>query len=116
MRQGIEGGKQAAYALRSAVADACVDLHPDIEVSAKVVANQGGLARAMARDGVLTNPNDLKEFTLGFTQAKASFDFIDVGYGKERADSKLRGEPSMPVGVQHISNGFQKILDGICRT
>lgn len=45
----------------------------------------------MKRVGVLDNPEDLREFTLGFTQGKASFDFIDVGHGKERADSKIRG-------------------------
>ena len=45
----------------------------------------------MKRAGVLDNPEGLREFTLGFTQAKASFDFIDVGHGKERADSKIRG-------------------------
>lgn len=45
----------------------------------------------MVRDGVVNNVNDLKDFMLGFTQAKASFDFVDVGYGKERADSKIKG-------------------------
>lgn len=45
----------------------------------------------MKRVGVLDNGEDLREFTLGFTQGKASFDFIDVGHGKERADSKIRG-------------------------
>jgi hypothetical protein len=45
----------------------------------------------MRRDGCLDNETDLKDFTLGFTQAKASFDFIDVGHGKERADSKIKG-------------------------
>lgn len=46
----------------------------------------------MKRDGSVDNENDVKDFFLGFTQAKASFDFIDVGYGKERADSKIRGK------------------------
>lgn len=45
----------------------------------------------MKRDGSLDNMEDLRDFTLGFTQGKASFDFIDVGYGKERADSKIKG-------------------------
>jgi hypothetical protein len=45
----------------------------------------------MKRDGSLENTEDLREFTLGFTQGKASFDFIDVGRGKERADSKIKG-------------------------
>ena len=112
VRQGIEGGKRAAYALRAAVADACSDFDPEIEISAKVVANLTGLARAMARDGCLDTPSDLKDFTLGFTQAKASFDFIDVGYGKERADSKIRGEFSLDprrVGPEGGEAGFRLV-------
>jgi hypothetical protein len=45
----------------------------------------------MVRDGLIENANELRDFMLGFTQAKASFDFVDVGYGKERADSKIKG-------------------------
>jgi hypothetical protein len=45
----------------------------------------------MRRDGSLSNECNLKDFSLGFTQAKASFDFVDVGHGKERADNKIRG-------------------------
>src|SRR6187402_3533815 len=88
---GIEGGKQAAAALRNSVLDNCSDLTDQIEVMAKVCANITGLSKAMRRDGSLENPDDLRDFTLGFTQGKASFDFVDVGHGKERADSKIKG-------------------------
>lgn len=91
INQGIEGGKKAAYALRAAIAEYCDDHDGDVEIMAKAVANVSGLSRAMQREGNL-HEGDLKDFTLGFTQAKASFDFIDVGYGKERADSKIKGE------------------------
>lgn len=91
IRQGIEGGKKAAYALRSAVAAKCRNRANDVEIIAKVVANFSGLNRALQRGGHVESANDFKDFTLGFTQAKASFDFIDVGYGKERADSKIKG-------------------------
>ncbi|KAF8861559.1 hypothetical protein BDZ45DRAFT_774866 [Acephala macrosclerotiorum] len=57
---------------------------------AKVCANITGLSKAMRRDGSLENPDDLKDFTLGFTQGKSSFDFIDIGYGKEMAGSKIK--------------------------
>ncbi|KAL2075873.1 hypothetical protein VTL71DRAFT_816 [Oculimacula yallundae] len=90
IRQGIEGGKQAATLLRNTVLDNCHDLTDQIEVMAKVCANITGLSKAMRRDGSLDSPDDLREFTLGFTQGKASFDFIDVGHGKERADSKIK--------------------------
>ncbi|WYZ37371.1 hypothetical protein EsH8_II_000877 [Colletotrichum jinshuiense] len=90
IRQGIEGGKQAAYALRSAVAEYVGSQSGEVEIVAKVCVNLSGLGRAMRRDGCLDSEVDLKEFSLGFTQAKASFDFIDVGHGKERADSKIK--------------------------
>ncbi|RYP74499.1 hypothetical protein DL771_002973 [Monosporascus sp. 5C6A] len=91
MRQGLEGGKKAANALRQALALGCRDAD-ETEIIAKVVANLNGLSKAMKRDGCVDSENDVKEFMLGFTQAKASFDFVDVGHGKERADSKIRGE------------------------
>jgi hypothetical protein len=91
IRQGIEGGKQAANLLRNSVLEHCSELTDEIEIMAKVCANVIGLTKAMRRDGSLENPDDLRDFTLGFTQGKASFDFIDVGHGKERADSKIKG-------------------------
>jgi hypothetical protein len=89
--QGLEGGKQAANLLRNSVLQHCSELTDEIEVMAKVCANISGLSKAMRRDGSLANPDDFRDFTLGFTQGKASFDFIDVGHGKERADSKIKG-------------------------
>lgn len=79
--------------MRTAVADLFGEDAEDMEIVAKVVANLSGLGKAMQRDGCLDNPSLLKDFALGFTQAKASFDYIDVGHGKERADSKIRGMP-----------------------
>jgi len=93
IRQGIEGGKSAANALRNSVLEQCSGLTEDIEVMAKVCANVTGLSKAMLRDGSLANAENLRDFTLGFTQGKASFDFVDVGHGKERADSKIKGLP-----------------------
>ncbi|RSL42912.1 hypothetical protein CEP53_011945 [Fusarium sp. AF-6] len=93
VQQGLEGGKKAAYAIRNAVADLCnqsQERFNGIEIVCRVVANVAGLGKALYRDGSIDDINTFKEFTLGFTQAKASFDFIDVGYGKERADSKIR--------------------------
>ena len=57
------------------------------------MANLTGLAKAMFHDGCIDSAAEVRDFALGFTQAKSSFDFIDVGYGKERADSKIKGQP-----------------------
>jgi hypothetical protein len=96
IKLGIEGGKSAASLLLNSVLANCSDLSDQIEVIAKVCANVTGLTKAMKRDGSLESPDDLREFTLGFTQAKANFDWIDVGHGKERADSKIKGTPCYP--------------------
>jgi len=92
IKLGVEGGKQAAAALRNSVLEHCSDLTDQIEIIANVYANQYGLANAMLRDGSLEDMEDLKEFAVGFTQGKASFNYIDVGHGKERADSKIKGK------------------------
>jgi hypothetical protein len=94
VQQGIEGGKKAAYALRTAILKQCGEHADEVEVTAKIYTNLSGLCKAMRRDLSLENESDLKDFSLGFTQAKASFDFIDVGHGKERADNKIKGRSS----------------------
>jgi hypothetical protein len=62
----------------------------EVEIVAKIVANLSGLAKAR-RDGSVEEESNVRDFFLGFSQAKATFDFVDVGYGKERADSKIKG-------------------------
>lgn len=113
VRQGLEGGKKAANALRQAIAQQCREAD-ETEVIAKIVANLNGLAKAMKRDGSIGNENDLKEFMQGFTQAKSSFDFIDVGHGKERADSKIKGRqlcPSSKVVFDSRLSSYTHLLD-----
>lgn len=122
VRQGLEGGKKAAYALRNAVAQQCETYAGEMEISAKVVANIQGLGRAMVRDGSIYNERDFKDFTLGFSQAKAAFDFVDVGHGKERADAKIRENArwhlqnsncrQVLVGISHDS-GYAPFLDEV---
>lgn len=86
---------------------------------AKVCGNYTGLSKALMRDGTLESLEKFKEFTLGFTQGKAHFDFIDVGHGKERADSKIKGSYSLTTiysqfGVRdHCTNFYKNVLDGI---
>ncbi|KAF4953799.1 hypothetical protein FSARC_12312, partial [Fusarium sarcochroum] len=103
--QGLEGGKRAANALRAAVADLCNhERTGSLEIVCRVVANVAGLGKAMCRDGSIEDPSVAREFALGFTRAKASFDFIDVGYGKERADSKIRETTRWHLGNQNCKH------------
>lgn len=102
----------------------CGQLAATMEVQAKVVANMNGLAKAMVRDGVLWKTEDLRDFFWGFTQANPSFDFVDVGHGKERADSKIKENArwhlqnsnckQVLLGISHDS-GYAPFLDEILR-
>jgi hypothetical protein len=77
--------------LRNIILEQCSELTDEIEIMAKVCTNISGLSKALLRDGSIESVDIFKDFTIGFTQGKASFEFIDVGHGKERADSKIRG-------------------------
>lgn len=60
---------------------------------------------------------------IGFTQAKASFDFIDVGHGKERAMEKIKeltrfhlknqNCKQILLGISHDA-GYAPFLDEVC--
>ncbi|KAK3944539.1 hypothetical protein QBC46DRAFT_337578 [Diplogelasinospora grovesii] len=122
IRQGLEGGKKAAYALRSAILKECGEHAAGVEVIARVYTHLGGLSRAMRLDGCIDHESDLKNFSLGFTQAKASFDWVDVGQGKERADNKIKEATNwnlrnhnckqVILGISHDS-GYAPFLDEI---
>ncbi|TWU78751.1 hypothetical protein ED733_006695 [Metarhizium rileyi] len=93
IKQGVEGGRKAACALRDAIMAQCDG--QEVEIVTKVVANLGGLAKSLGRD-----LSELRDFALGFTRAKATFDFIDVGHGKDCVSSKIKGTHVL-LGVSH---------------
>lgn len=86
IEQGLEGGRRAALALEDAVRARCGEHGDGVEVVVKVVANVDGLAKILDRD-----VSDIRGFALGFTQAKASFDFIIVGPENGTTTAKVRG-------------------------
>lgn len=98
IENGVEGGKQAAYALRRAILKECHEFAGEIEVIVKYIANLQGLTYITRASNTVASDAVVKAFTLGFTQCLASFDFIDVGQGKERADTKIKGEPPCSPG------------------
>lgn len=89
IEDGNEGGKSASYAMRAAIIEKC-QLTPKTDIVVKICANQGGLATALRQSGSINNEQTFRQFCIGFTQSKASFDYVDVGPGKERADAKIR--------------------------
>ncbi|KAH7246141.1 hypothetical protein BKA59DRAFT_527980 [Fusarium tricinctum] len=120
---GLEGGKKAAHTLNAAVAKLCShERTGSLEIVCRVVANVAGLSKAMYRNGSIDDPSLVREFALGFTQARASFDFIDVGYGKERADFKIRDTARWHLGNENCKHillgighdaGYAPFLDTI---
>lgn len=105
IEKGLEGGKLAAYALRNTILKECHNHSGDIEVHARYIANLAGLSMITRASGTIDNEATFKQFTVGFTTGMASFDFIDVGKGKERADTKIKGEL-----LQRISNGACSLI------
>ncbi|KAI9828803.1 MAG: hypothetical protein M1832_001908 [Thelocarpon impressellum] len=93
LQNGEQGGKEASGLLASAIRDyverEVEDLGSDYKIVARIYANTKGLADTCFRAGIVDKPSKVEEFARGFTQSKHLFDFIDVGSGKERADSKV---------------------------
>ncbi|EEU43415.1 uncharacterized protein NECHADRAFT_82690 [Fusarium vanettenii 77-13-4] len=87
-----EGATNAALAIRQHVAEYVkdTDLSSDITIFARVFANVKDLAHSLRLSGIVSYEDKFLKFVTNFTNARAEFDFVDVGSGKENADSKMR--------------------------
>ncbi|PHH81494.1 hypothetical protein CDD82_641 [Ophiocordyceps australis] len=88
IRLGLKGGRQAAKALRAMVSEQCGPSADKVEIVVKIVADLGGLARALVREGSLESPSHLRDFAAGFSQVYATCNMVDVGPGA--ASSKVK--------------------------
>ncbi|KAF3909908.1 hypothetical protein ABW21_db0209797 [Orbilia brochopaga] len=97
MRKKKEGGSEAAELLLQDIRETVrarreeLGIKGDFDIRALVFANLDGLSKTLVKANLLS-PGDLQQFFIGFTQRLENVNFIDVGYGKEMADSKIRGE------------------------
>ncbi|KAB5585455.1 hypothetical protein GE09DRAFT_1166302 [Coniochaeta sp. 2T2.1] len=120
IRKGVEGGKKAALALKTAILKQCHGLATEIEVIGRVYVNLAGLTEAMRKSGSLEKESDLKNFSLGFTQGVSSFDFIDVG--SDRPDAKIKDSATwhlrnynckhVILGISHDA-GYAAFVNGV---
>lgn len=55
-----------------------------------IYCNKKGLTETLTSNKVCT-AEQFEEFVRGFNQASPLFSFVDVGIGKEAADSKIKG-------------------------
>ncbi|KZM26603.1 uncharacterized protein EKO05_0005529 [Ascochyta rabiei] len=93
VRSGEAGGRRAASQLNTAVHKWIENETTDVPLGARVIcriyANVHGLAEVLVRTGAIDHVEVFENFVQGFTRAKTTFDFIDVGPGKDRADEKI---------------------------
>ncbi|KAK8006948.1 hypothetical protein PG989_000938 [Apiospora arundinis] len=93
LTRGEKGGVEAADALLSAVqgyAQGTVGVPEGTNITVRAYANLNGLKEALQRRKFSCDFAQLRAFASGFNNRQALFDFVDVGSGKERADSKIR--------------------------
>jgi len=64
----------------------------DLPVLVRVYANLNGLAKSLRLSKVIQYDDDMRVFAETFTNSRWEFDFVNVGHGKENADSKLRSK------------------------
>lgn len=97
--KGTSGGEEAAQRLLNEVSKYLERYKgaKDWKLIVRVFVNLEGLARKCQSFDIIGQPNALRDFAAGFAQSQPFFDFVDVGYGKERADHKLRGERIAPL-------------------
>jgi hypothetical protein len=124
LRDGEAGGRQAARLLHHTVqkwaAENVVDCKPDIKVMVRVYANLKWLSDTLYKTGNIQTPSLLEDFARGFTTTYALFDFVDVGYGKDRADCKMSETFKLFLSDYHCrqilfgcshDNGYARLLE-----
>ena len=63
----------------------------DVPVMVFIFVNFEGVAQVLKSRGVIRNVADFRAFTQSFALNQCLFNFIDVGFGKEKADHKIKG-------------------------
>lgn len=100
LTQSIEGGREAARILTSQISayiqqqqspippSTILSNRPTLWVS--IFFNRKGLQNTLVKHKVCS-AEQFDAFLTGFSQASPMFHVVDVGFGKEAADSKIKG-------------------------
>ncbi|KAI9063042.1 hypothetical protein FKP32DRAFT_1686352 [Trametes sanguinea] len=97
IKQGQAGGRQAAALLTKGLTDYLASIDPaDASAPASrgqvwltIYCNKSGLVETLTGNAVCT-VEEFEAFVLGFNQSSPLFSIVDVGNGKEAADSKIK--------------------------
>lgn len=124
IKMGFKGGELSAHDLYEGIrrhfATTSLPNESHWTIIAKVYCTFGGLVMAMNDKGIMIDLNTMHSFAVGFTKSTPGFDMVDVGQGKERADSKLQfwfNQHNLDVRCKHIilagthDGGYLTMLD-----
>ncbi|KAK5049917.1 hypothetical protein LTR84_004036 [Exophiala bonariae] len=90
-----QGGEFAADELQKKVREYLRTFPEDSDdfvIIVKAFAGLDKLVSTLTANGRIRSESQLRHFVANFNKRSTFFDFIDVGYGKERADQKVRVE------------------------
>lgn len=93
LRDPIAGAERAAIRLKQAVRENLRDTgvgSEDIPILVRVYANLNDLSKSLRLSRIIDYDEDMRLFAERFCNSRADFDFVNVGKGKENADSKIR--------------------------
>ena len=95
LNQGLEGSREAARILTSEIATylqqhQILASNPRWSLCLSIFFNRKGLQNTLVKHNVCSAEH-FDAFLTGFSQASPMFHVVDVGYGKEAADSKIKG-------------------------
>ncbi|KAI0169023.1 hypothetical protein GGR52DRAFT_574248 [Hypoxylon sp. FL1284] len=93
LRDPGNGAEKAALRLKQAVRENLRDTgvgQDDIPILVRAYANLNDLSKSLRLSRVIDFDEDMRVFAERFTNSRADFDFVNVGKGKENADSKIR--------------------------
>ncbi|KAK0711983.1 hypothetical protein B0H67DRAFT_491713 [Lasiosphaeris hirsuta] len=92
--EGEEGGKAAAHELYQQLKRHMYETYNmhSVDIMVQLVLSVEGLTKALHASNTLRtfDPSILARFARGFCRAQPFFTVVDVGYGKEQADNKVR--------------------------
>ncbi|KAI1662169.1 hypothetical protein F4813DRAFT_100519 [Daldinia decipiens] len=93
LRDPSGGAERAALKLKHAVRENLRDSgvsQDDIPILVRAYANLNDLSKSLRLSRIIEYDEDMRLFAERFTNSRADFDFVNVGKGKENADSKIR--------------------------
>jgi hypothetical protein len=102
VQNGREGGLAAIRLLTNAISDYLPD-GSAYQLWIYCFMNKRGLARPLGVTDTM-----LDEFIAGFNQGGSRAFLVDIGYGKEVADARIRGVPT-PLNIVVLANTVARL-------